>query len=70
MEERVLLQGQIEDQIEAMAEIVAEAVVDNIIDNYVGDIQEKQCAVRHLLTEPSMSDIDTPPSTPANVLIQ
>ena len=70
VEERVFLEEQIEDQIEKIADIAVEAVVDNIIDNTVGDFQEKQHAVRHLFTEASLSDIVTPPSTPANVLIQ
>ena len=66
VEESVFL----EDQIEKIADITVEAVVDNIIENTVGDFQEKQHAVRHLFTEASLSDIVTPPSTPANVLIQ
>ena len=50
--------------------MVVDAVVDNIIDKTAGDIQEKQCGVRYLFTEMSMSDIVTPPGTLANLRIQ
>ena len=70
VEERVLLQGQMEDRIEAIADMLAGTVVNNIIDNTVGNVKEKQHAVRHLFTEPFISDTDTSQSTPANVLIQ
>ena len=59
-----------EKRIDIIGDLVVDSVLDNIIDATSSDVGEKMRAVRHLFSEPSPSHFTSPPSTPANVVVQ
>ena len=69
-EEGIEEQFQKEKKIELVTDIVVESVIDDLVDNTAADIEAKRGAVIHLFSEPSLSQIVTPPGTPVNVIVQ
>ena len=72
--ECVDLETQIEDQrekrIELMAKYAVQDVFDEIIGYHLDDAQARQRVSRKLFQEHSISQIETPPATPALVIAQ